>query len=352
MDLPTTAPMPQPLLRPKFRPSRPRLRRGHGAIWFAAILLSSFLTPPSSSWGKEGAKNAVYQSLVDPDPADPSPIRLGKARFHSGQSPQQQLDELNRAGRPKYDAEALLRPAVVAPHLFTLSREPLGQMDASTQHARVVFALRGAIETLAKDDFLNQLFVASEDEEGAGSVAKGASDPQGTNDSRPLLDAELNAAGIDPTRLGGEKGQPEDGKSDRKGGESYRLVRGELFSKVRISGVVHGEWTTDQDSILLAMRFDNRFADHPALKGTWERLERDDQGGLKVVQRGDWAGGGAYVRLTRCLTEPDRVICEAELGWVEPKPWFGGANLIGSKLPPVIQSQVREIRRAAIRQAN
>lgn len=344
--------MPQPPLRPKFRPSRPRSRRNPAAIWFAAILLSSILTPPSRSWGKEGAKNAVYESLVDPDPADPSPIRLGKARFHPGQSPQQQLDELNRAGRPKYDAEALLRPAVVAPHLFTLSREPRGQTDASTQHARVVFALRGDIETLAKDDFLNQLFVASEDEEGAGSVAKGASDPQGTNDSRPLSDSELKAAGIDPTQLRGDQGQPEDGKSNNKGGESYRLVRGELFSKVRISGVVHGEWTTDQDSILLAMRFDNRFADQPALQGTWERLERDDSGAMKAVQRGDWAGGGAYIRLTRCHTEPEMVICEAELGWVEPKPWFGGANLIGSKLPPVIQSQVREIRRAAIRQAN
>lgn len=297
-----------------------------------------------------GAINRVYKELTTP--ATASPLRIAPARFAAAQSAAAQREALAEAGKPRHSVDDLLRPSVVAPHVLTMSRESLDPPDASVQQVRVVFALRGELESLAQDEFLNQLLAASTEDEqrkGAGGTQPADGQPGEAEEgqSRPLTGDELVAAGIDVAALStGESGQR------ASGGEAYRLVRGELFSKVRIAGVIHSRWTRDDDTILMALRFDQRFADQAALKPTWERLERDEAGQTRVVERGDWAGGGAYVQLTQWADDPGILICEAELSWIEPRVWFGGANLIGSKLPPAIQAQVREIRRAALRRSD
>lgn len=297
------------------------------------------------------ATNRVYTELTSPTTA--SPLRIAPNRFAAAQSPPVQREALAEAGKPRHSVDDLLRPSVVAPHVLTMSRESLDPPSASVQQVRVVFALRGELENLAQDEFLNQLLAASTEEEqrkatGGAKAAEGEPGKAEDGQSRPLTNDELVAAGIDVAALstGAVSGQR------ASGGEAYRLVRGELFSKVRIAGVIHSQWTRDDDTILMALRFDQRFADQAALKPTWERLERDEAGQTRVVEQGDWAGGGAYVQLTRWADDPQFLICEAELSWIEPQAWFGGANLIGSKLPPAIQSQVREIRRAALRRSD
>jgi len=296
------------------------------------------------------ATNSVYAELTSP--ATGSPLRIAPARFAAAQAAQVQREALAEAGKPRHSVDDLLRPSVVAPHVLTMSRESLDPPSASVQQVRVVFALRGELENLAQDEFLNQLLAASTEDDqrkaaGGAKAVDGEAGEAKDGQSRPLTDDELVAAGIDVAALS-------DGSASEQrasGGEAYRLVRGELFSKVRIAGVIHSQWTRDDDTILMALRFDHRFADQAALKSTWERLERDDAGQTRVVERGEWAGGGAYVQLTRWADDPRMLICEAELSWIEPQAWFGGANLIGSKLPPAIQSQVREIRRAALRRS-
>lgn len=296
------------------------------------------------------ATNSVYAELTSP--ATGSPLRIAPARFAAAQAAPVQREALAEAGKPRHSVDDLLRPSVVAPHVLTMSRESLDPPNASVQQVRVVFALRGELENLAQDEFLNQLLAASTEDDqrksaGNAKAVDGGAGEARDGQSRPLTDDELVAAGIDVAALsdGSASGQR------ASGGEAYRLVRGELFSKVRIAGVIHSQWTRDDDTILMALRFDHRFADQAALKSTWERLERDDAGQTRVVERGEWAGGGAYVQLTRWADDPRMLICEAELSWIEPQAWFGGANLIGSKLPPAIQSQVREIRRAALRRS-
>lgn len=318
------------------------------------LLIARLIAPPSllaEAPVSAGAANGVYRELTSP--ATVSPLRLTPARFAAALSAAAQRDALAEAGKPRHDVDELLRPSVVAPHALSINRETLDPPNASLQRVRVVFALRGTLEDLAEDEFLDRLLAASTEDE-PRKKASGASADQDqageteTGQSRTLTDAELASAGIDMTTL------PVRSASDppATGGEAYRLVRGELFSKVRIAGVIHSQWTRDEDTILMALRFDDRFANQPALRSTWERLERDEAGQARVVERGDWVGGGAYVQLTRWRDDPQLLICEAELSWIEPKAWFGGANLIGSKLPPAIQAQVREIRRAAIRRSD
>lgn len=330
-------------------------RRQSAAVVVATFLLLSvrLISPPSllaESPVSAGAANRVYKGLISP--ATVSPLRLAPARFAAAQSAPVQREALAEAGKPRHAVDELLRPSVVAPHVLSMSRETLDPPTASVQQVRVVFALRGQLEDLAEDQFLHRLLAASTEGE-PRKTTSGASAAQveaGESDaslSRPLTDDELASAGIDLAALPARSASA----PPTAGGEAYRLVRGELFSKVRIAGVIHSQWTRDDDTILMALRFDDRFANQPALRSTWERLERDEAGQTRVVERGDWVGGGAYVQLTRWADDPQVLICEAELSWIEPQAWFGGANLIGSKLPPAIQAQVREIRRAAIRRS-
>lgn len=312
----------------------------------AAILVGSLVALPpligSAAARAEDAKaashraaNPVFASLVQPAAGDL--IRLDEPRFSDGQTAEQQRIELARAGGERYSVEALLRPSPLAPHVLQMERRPLEAQATIAQRVRVVFTLQGDLETFAQEAFLNSLLAGGdESEEAAGG-------------SRALSDEELQAAGVERQSAAApsEAGTP----PDRWGQEHYRLIDGELFSRVRFSGVVRSFATRNDDSVLLALRFDDRFAQVPGLAGVWQRLERDQAGVLRIAEQGDFLGGGAYIKITRWREDPQRLVLEAELMLLEPQAWFGGSNLLGSKLPPAIQSQVREIRRAALRAA-
>jgi len=319
------------------------------SLWFAPIV--SGQVPPAT-----GETNPVYLKLTAP--AEDSPLRLSPSRFAPLRSGEDQVQELTSLAAPRYRLEELLRPSAVAPYLLDIDRDSPGSATSSLRRARVVFALHGELETLADERFLERLLgdVATLGEPGSEETSQAEGAGQGGS-ARALTDAELAAAGIPSRSAVGADAEvspkPSGDASDRgeRRGESYRWFQAELFSRVRISGVVHSYWTRDDDSILWAVRTDERFSSQPDLQPAWERMERQAAGDLKVVERGDWAGGGAYLRISRWAADPKVLICEAELAWVEPRAWFGGSNLIASKLPPAIQSQVREIRRAALRRA-
>ena len=281
------------------------------------------------------ATNPVYASLVQA--AESELIRLNEPRFADGQTAEQQRMELSRVGGNRYSIEALLRPSPLAPHVLQMDRQRIDARQATAQRVRVVFMLQGELETFAEEPFLNSLLAGGD---GTEDAAGG---------SRALADEELQAAGVNSLSAAGssEASSPE----QRWQQEHYRLVHGELFSRVRFSGVVRSFATRSDDSVLLALRFDERFARVPGLAGVWQRLERDQAGVLQMAERGDFLGGGAYIKITRWREDPRMLVFEAELLLLEPQAWFGGSNLLGSKLPPAIQAQVREIRRAALRAA-
>ncbi len=313
-----------------------------GAFWLVLLAMGCFALAQASLSGAPA--NPVYESLVQPPAGDP--IRLPPPRFTDVQSAEQQRTELERAGGDRYRADALLRPNVLAPHVLRMERERVEEHGAMAQRVRVVFALRGNLETFTRESFLDSLLAGADDVDAAEPAAVAgtpADTPLGA--SRELTAEELQAAGVGTD-------QDDVAASQSVAQEHYRLVHGELFSRVRFSGVVRSFASRSDQSVLWAMRFDDRFAHLPGLRGTWQRLERDEAGELHVAQQGDFLGGGAYIKVTRWREDAEILLFEAELMLLEPLAWFGGSNLLGSKLPPAIQSQVREIRRAALRAAN
>jgi hypothetical protein len=293
---------------------------------------------PSKSAATGISINPLFNTLLQPAPGDP--VQLQPPRFTDHQSAEQQLAVLRQVGGDRHPVEALLRPNVLTPHVLTMERQPLGEYDAIAQRVSVVFALRGELEMFTRESFLDSLLSGAaqadgDDSAGTAAVSITADDQV----SRGLTAEELRAAGITPP----------DPQQDDRSSQHFRLVRGELFSRVKFSGVVQSYATRTDQSVLLAIRFDNRFPNVPGLRGVWQRLERDDAGRMQVAQQGDFLGGGAYVKITRWQDDPQLLLFEAEMLLLEPHAWFGGSNLLGSKLPPAIQSQVRAIRRSALR---
>jgi len=324
-----------PFLIP-FPPVRRPLTLALVVVGMVALpLLAGSVAAQDATAPSHRVTNPVYASLVQP--AESELIRLNEPRFADGQTAEQQRMELSRVGGERYSIDALLRPSPLAPHVLQMDRQRIDARQATAQRVRVVFMLQGDLETFAQESFLNSLLAGGDDTEDAAGG------------SRALSDEELQAAGV--SRLSAASISEASAPEEPWGQEHYRLVHGELFSRVRFSGVVRSFATRSDDSVLLALRFDERFARVPGLAGVWQRLERDQAGVLRMAERGDFLGGGASIKITRWREDPRMLVFEAELLLLEPQAWFGGSNLLGSKLPPAIQSQVREIRRAALRAA-
>ena len=116
-----------------------------------------------------------------------------------------------------------------------------------------------------------------------------------------------------------------------------------LFRRIRLRVTDHIVQSRTADSLLLAREVDPRFAADKDFPNQWEAL---DEGTLKPVGKPRPYGGAAsYLKITR-LHEPEGALfVEFHQVATEPKDWFGGENVIRSKLPLVIPPEVRAFRR-------
>ena len=73
-------------------------------------------------------------------------------------------------------------------------------------------------------------------------------------------------------------------------------------------------------------------------KSAWSSVDTPDE-------KLPYYGMGLYTKATPLVAVEDCLFFEAHLVFYEPKPWFRGKNLLGAKLPIMIQDQVRSLRR-------
>ena len=59
-----------------------------------------------------------------------------------------------------------------------------------------------------------------------------------------------------------------------------------------------------------------------------------------------YGGSGMYVKITKLAEPVGAVFVEQHIVYSEPTGWFDGANLLRSKLPPVVTISVRRMREA------
>ncbi|HQU41296.1 MAG TPA: hypothetical protein PK867_00730, partial [Pirellulales bacterium] len=118
-----------------------------------------------------------------------------------------------------------------------------------------------------------------------------------------------------------------------------------VLDKAQVSGIAHGVVTRGPNHILAASLLDPRFADDEDFPNRWRPIHRDASGKTNLGKPHSYAGLGGYCQAVE-LDEPrGALFIECHLVIDEPHGWFNGANLLRSKLPIVMQDNVRTLRR-------
>jgi hypothetical protein len=99
-----------------------------------------------------------------------------------------------------------------------------------------------------------------------------------------------------------------------------------------------------RESVLVAAEVDPRFLGDPEFPNQWQPIVGKG-GARKFGQANPWSGAGFYMKITKLAEPAGAVLVEQHVIFVEPTGWFDGANLLRSKLPVVVQTSVRTLRR-------
>lgn len=215
------------------------------------------------------------------------------------------------------------RDSVVAPVAIDL--EYLRDPDGSRVGHRVgvAFVVHADLETLRDRDAMGKLFGGQREAAEESDAYRGAA----------ISGETLRELGIEF-------------EPDR---ETFGWVELTLLERIILHGVIRSQRSESPDRLTVCWILDERFTDasieEPRYRNWWLKLRRDELGRERRGQRRAYAGAGGYITAARLPELPGASLVEARLVVHEPPQWFGGSNLLRSKLPLVIQESVRTFRR-------
>jgi hypothetical protein len=214
-----------------------------------------------------------------------------------------------------HPVDAMLRKAVTAPFVLKITD---AQPKTSMRRIDLWFVVHGDLDKISDEKFLKQY--AKEDKE--GPVQMGFF----------LEPAELKTREIELRQRPGVD-------------ERYAHTQVTLFDRVYVMSTGHGIKTRAEESVVTASMLDDRFASDKEYPNQWSPLERTDSGKLEVGDPHPYSGTGSYLKATKLKEPAGAIFVEYHIVFDEPKEWFNGANLLRSKLPILVQDEVRKFRR-------
>lgn len=266
-------------------------------------------------------QNPLFEELIQtgiPLPDGPT-VKLPPPLFKPGQLPKDPSELLEKAAG-RVPVELFLKRTVTAPYSLTIDSIDKADGQRCGQRISLFFIAYGKREDVLETDFLKQLLT--------GKAKAG-------NQATSLSPAELKARGI---RL-------LDGPDLN---EQIGTVSLSLLDKVQIDGVTQTLRTTQPQSIVYATRLDDRFKDDKEHPNRWRPILRAvDEDRLGPPH--PYTGLAGYVVVTELPEPKDALLFEMQFLLYEPPDWFGGLNLLRSKLPIAIQDNVRTFRRKLVR---
>jgi hypothetical protein len=224
-----------------------------------------------------------------------------------------------------------LRNSAVAPLVLRIRSVPGTSAERVAQRVSVWFVAYGSLPALRDEKLVQQL---------AGAVKQEGGKFRPT--VRPLADDALRSRGLWPTATPARDGW-------------LGSVRLPLLERVQVSGVLYGVQVATADSIVWSGKLDARFANDREFPNQWQPFLRSELGELSLGPPRPYSGFGGYIKATPLQEPAGAIFLECHVIFREPAEWFGGANLLRSKLPIVIQENVRSFRRkltAASRQSS
>ncbi len=235
-----------------------------------------------------------------------------------GLDAKQQQEVLTAVAGTNYSVEELVRPAVVAPYVLKYRDVRPSDPDAPAYGIDLWFVAHGDLDTLSSKDFLDRWKARRKDQQVH----------------------VLTAPELAKRKLEEHSGE---GRQERYGHAVFTVL-----DRVQVSATLHTVVTRQADSILAAGMVDPRFQEDE-FANRWRSISRDDDGKPVLGELHPYGGAGAYIKITRLVEPAGALFVEYHLVFTEPKDWFGGANLLRSKLPIATQSDVRAFRRELAR---
>jgi hypothetical protein len=280
------------------------------------LLLTALLTGQPAAAPHE-AHNPLFKELLDPGLVVGADVR---AKFPTPTLP----DGLDAARQKAviaqligadYSFDEFTRKSVVAPQLLKLRDVTPSDPKAPARGVDVWFIAHGDFALTDDEKFLDRLVNVGRGEGKGKSLTK-----------EDLAKRKIIVAAEDEKR------------------EGYGLVEFDFLDKVRIRATGRAVWSKSPESVVVAAVVDPRFLNDPEFPNDWRSLAKDG-GGFKVGPQQPWSGAGFYLKITKLADPVGALFIEQHTIFVEPTGWFEGANLLRSKLPPVVQNNVRNMRR-------
>lgn len=266
----------------------------------------------------DAVENPLYEELVTKGIALPEgvTVKLPAPLVKPGSSPEETADLLEKAAgrRP---VELFVRRSTDAPMSLEISSVENDKSERCGQLIDLKFLAFGKLEAVLDTDFMTDLLAGKKKKDGDNSTV--------------LTPAELKKLDIHVLEKRNVK-------------EQFATMNMRLLEKVQVEGVMRSVRTKMPAAVLSATRMDDRFRKDKEHPNTWRHImpQADDE---KLGPPHPYTGMGGYVLITQ-LTEPkDALLIEMHFLLHEPPAWFGEYNLLRSKLPTVIQDNVRSFRR-------
>jgi hypothetical protein len=284
-------------------------------IWTVVCVISLILVARGSSAQAQAPKNDIYDNLLK------NGVPLSNGQVYKLQEPvmpdglkADEQDAILQKIGPKKRMADFLKGSKSDPFVLELNDLKGNPQQAIGRRVDMYYVAKGKLEWVTDPTFMKQ-------------QSNGANGQAVYLTPQELKERKLEV-------------QPEGARfRDR-----YAHADFDLFGQVQVSGSGHGIETDGPDSMTVAYMLDPSFASDPKYPNQWQHIDLNPVGRKVFGTPEPYAGSGAYLKVTRLLTPPDRVFIEYHLVFDEPFGWFKGRDTLKSKLPNECDSEVKKFR--------
>jgi hypothetical protein len=261
------------------------------------------------------ANNPLYRELLEKGLLIGPNLRanLPAPTMPDGLSAAQQQAAIRKLIGSDYSYDEFTRRSVVAPNILRIRDVMPSDPQAPARGVDVWFVAYGDFQATEDEKFRDRLLNAD----------------RGEGKSQTLTREQLAKRKI---TLADEKH------------ESFGHVEFDFLDKVRLQVTGRAVWSKTAESVVVAAEIDPRFRGDSEFPDEWRSLMKQT-GKVQVGPPHPYSGAGLYLKVTKLAEAKGAMFIEEHIIFAEPRGWFNGANLLRSKLPPVVQHNVRTMRR-------
>jgi hypothetical protein len=202
-----------------------------------------------------------------------------------------------------------------APHVFEVRKIAAASSDAFRTYAvDTSFVAYGKLDQVASKNFLEDLHKKQKD--------------------RKVH--VLSAKELEKRKL---KAESTDQRDERFSHGTFLVL-----DRIEVSAALQTVVTRHADSLLAVTQIDPRFDKDAEFPNRWRKITIDEDSQRKLGPTHAYTGAGGYLKITRLHEPKGAMFVEYHLVYQEPKGWFNGADPLTTKLPAIIQSEVRTFR--------